>query len=203
MISVVDYGVANLGSILNMLRKVGAAAETVGTPEEIMAAEKIILPGVGAFDHGVSTLNSRGLVGALRARALGDRVPILGICLGMQMLGKSSEEGELSGLGLIDARCERFRFDGRGHLKVPHMGWSLLETKRASPLTADLGEKARFYFVHSYHIVCADPSDVLATAFYGIEFVALVQHENVYGAQFHPEKSHRFGMALLSNFARL
>lgn len=203
MISVVDYGVANLGSILNMLRKVGARAEAVSTPDAIERAEKLILPGVGAFDHGMTALSERGLADVLKGRVAGDGVPLLGICLGMQLLGNGSEEGALAGLGLIDGRCVRFRFADERTLKVPHMGWNVLMPRRESPLFKGLDENARFYFVHSYHLVCADASDVLATARYGIEFTAMVQRGSVWGAQFHPEKSHRFGMTLLRNFAEI
>ena len=203
MISVVDYGVANLGSILNMLHKAGAQAEAVSTPDAIARAEKLILPGVGAFDHGMAALSERGLAEALKKRVACASVPLLGICLGMQLLGNSSEEGSLAGLGLIDGRCARFRFGDERPLKVPHMGWNVLAPKRASPLFKGLEENARFYFVHSYHLVCADASDVLATAHYGIEFTAVVQRGNVWGVQFHPEKSHRFGMTLLRNFAEM
>lgn len=204
MISIVDYGVANLGSILNMLRKAGARAEPVSTPEQVARAEKIILPGVGAFDNGISALREKGMVEPLRKKALVDKAPILGICLGMQMLGKGSEEGKLAGLGLLDAYCERFRFSRDSKQKVPHMGWSLIASRRRdSALLQGLDDKARFYFVHSYHLVCSDPADVLASACHGIEFVAMVQRGNVFGAQFHPEKSHRFGMALLRNFGEM
>ncbi len=204
MISIIDYGVANLGSILNMLRKVGARAELVSSKEAVARAEKIILPGIGAFDHGISALRERGLVDVLRKKVLDDKVPLLGVCLGMQMLGKVSEEGHLAGLGLLDAHCKRFSFTDDHRQKVPHMGWSLLAPRQQeSALLKGLDAKARFYFVHSYHMVCADPADVLATACYGSEFVAMVQRGNVFGAQFHPEKSHRFGMALLHNFAEV
>jgi imidazole glycerol-phosphate synthase subunit HisH len=205
MISIVDYGVANLGSMLNMLRKVGARAECVSTAEALDRAEKIILPGVGAFDNGMSALKERNLVASLKKKVLEDKVPILGVCLGMQMLGRGSEEGSLPGLGLLDAYCKRFSFAERSRQKVPHMGWSLLVPQRpgSSLLLDGLDSQARFYFVHSYHLVCAEPEDVLANASYGVEFVAMVQRGNVCGAQFHPEKSHRFGMALLHNFARM
>ena len=202
MIGVVDYGVANLGSILNMFRKLGTQAQAVSTVSELEAAEKIILPGVGAFDYGVEALAERGLIDALKA-SVADSVPLLGICLGMQLLGGSSEEGELAGLGLIDARCERFRFDEGEQLKVPHMGWNHLRAQRENPLLKSLDERARFYFVHSYHMACADPSDVLARSDYGFEFTSMVNRGNVWGAQFHPEKSHKFGMAMLRNFAGL
>jgi imidazole glycerol-phosphate synthase subunit HisH len=203
MISVIDYGVCNLGSMLNMLRKVGAQAQLVSTAAELERAEKLVLPGVGAFDNGIGALRERGLAEALRKRVVHDKVPLLGVCLGMQMLGRRSEEGGTEGLGLIDAEVRRFRFAPDSRKKVPHMGWNLLAQRRKGPLLRDLAARSRFYFCHSYHLVCADPGDVLATADYGGEFVAALQHENVYGVQFHPEKSHRFGMALLHNFAEL
>lgn len=203
MISVIDYGVCNLGSMLNMLRKVGAQAQLVSTAEELDRAEKLILPGVGAFDNGIAALKERGMIAPLRKKALEDKVPLLGVCLGMQMLGSSSEEGSMAGLGLIDAQARRFRFAQESALKVPHMGWNLLAPQRQSGLLGGLDPKSRFYFCHSYHLVCRDPADVLAHTRYGGEFVAMVQHGNVYGVQFHPEKSHRFGMALLHNFAEM
>lgn len=203
LISVIDYGVANLGSMLNMLRKIGARAELVSTPEAIERAEKILLPGVGAFDHGMSALSERGMAEPLKKKVQEEKVPLLGVCLGMQMLGNGSEEGQLAGLGLIDACCQRFSFDEGSKLKIPHMGWGQLLQQQESRLLDGLDAKARFYFVHSYHLVCANHSDVLATANYGREFVAMIQHGNIYGAQFHPEKSHRFGMALLKNFAEI
>lgn len=203
MISVVDYGVANLGSMLNMLRKAGAAAELVDSPEALARARKIVLPGIGAFDHGVAALAERGLVDVLRGKALEERVPLLGVCLGMQMLGLGSEEGVREGLGLIRMRCERFRLPEGSRLKVPHMGWSTIAPRHASPLLDGLDGEARFYFVHSYHAVCERDEDVLATSPYGVEFVSVVESGNVRGVQFHPEKSHRYGMALLRNFASL
>jgi glutamine amidotransferase len=201
MISVIDYGVCNLGSMLNMLRKVGVQARLVATAEELERAEKIILPGVGAFDNGMGALRERGLAESLRTKVLRDKVPLLGVCLGMQMLGRRSEEGSLDGLGLVDAEAYRFRFAPGSTQKVPHMGWSLLAPRRDSGLLRGLDAGSRFYFCHSYHVVCGDPDDVLASADYGGDVVAMLQRDNVYGVQFHPEKSHRFGMALLHNFA--
>lgn len=203
MISVIDYGVGNLGSMLNMLRKVGAQAQLVSTSEELDRAEKLILPGVGAFDNGIAALTERGLFEPLRKKALADKVPLLGVCLGMQMLGRSSEEGSMKGLHLVDAETRRFRFTRDNEHKVPHMGWSLLATRGDSALLRGLDAMTRFYFCHGYHLVCSDPADVLASACYGSDFVAMVQCGNVFGVQFHPEKSHRFGMALLHNFAEM
>ena len=203
MIAVVSYGVSNVGSILNMLKKIGAPAVAVSTPAEIERAEKLILPGIGAFDNGMTALSDIGLVEPLKRRGGRDGIPILGICLGMQLLGLASEEGVLPGLGLVKGRCVRFRPGGASSLKVPHMGWSSLAPRRDSALFCGLDHEARFYFVHSYHLECDGPADVLATAHYGIEFTAMVQRDNVWGAQFHPEKSHRYGMTLLNNFSKL
>ena len=200
IISIVDYGVSNLGSIRNMLRKLGFEAELVSTPDGVTEATKIILPGVGAFDHGMTALEDLRLIGPLKSKAVEDKVPILGICLGMQLLGEGSEEGSLDGLGLIEGGCFRFRLPPESDFKVPHMGWNEPLQKQASPLLKGLNHGARFYFTHSYHLVCQDPADVLAIATHGIEFTAMVQRNNVFGVQFHPEKSHRFGMTLLQNF---
>jgi len=203
MIAVVSYGVSNVGSILNMLKKIGAPAVAVSTPAEIERAEKLILPGIGAFDNGMTALTDLGLVEPLKHRVGQDGIPLLGICLGMQLLGSGSEEGVLPGLGLVNGRSIRFRSGGVPPLRVPHMGWNALASHRESALLCGLDNGARFYFVHSYHFECQRPADVLATARYGIEFTAMVQRDNVWGAQFHPEKSHRYGMALLRNFAKL
>lgn len=200
MIAVVDYGVANIGSMLNMLRKVGATAVAASTAEAVHGADKIILPGVGAFDNGMAALHGLGLVDALRERALHARVPFLGVCLGMQLLGDSSEEGSAAGLGLIAGRSLRLRPPVDSRLKVPHMGWNTVRATRATPLLNG-DDDARFYFVHSYHLHCADPADVLGTSQYGETFTSMVQRGNITGTQFHPEKSHRYGMELLRQFA--
>lgn len=202
MIAVIDYGLGNLGSIANMLKKVGAVATVTADPAIIRQADRLILPGVGAFDTGVRNLEERGLIPVLNERVLEENIPILGVCLGMQLMGRRSEEGQLPGLGWLDATAVRFKFEGvNAHLKIPHMGWNELTICQPHPLFANLQEESRFYFVHSYHVVCADPTNVLARTTYGFDFTSAVVKGNIIGVQFHPEKSHRFGMALLRNFA--
>lgn len=200
MIAVVDYGLGNLGSILNMLRVIGQRVEIVSAPMELAKADKLILPGVGAFDAGMIRLQESGLAELLVQLVTEDHKPLLGICLGMQMLGRSSEEGQLPGLNLIPFECKRFSFI-EASLKIPHMGWDIVNVARESPLVAGLSDGERYYFVHSYHAVCDSPENVLMTCDYGYEFAAAVMSDNVYGVQFHPEKSHDFGMKLLKNFA--
>lgn len=202
MIAVVDYGMANIGSVLNMFRKVGAAAVASADVATLRSAKKIVLPGVGAFDSAMERLRQLDLVGPLTELALERRVPVLGICLGMQLLLESSEEGDTRGLGWIPGRVRRFAFSGENvRLRIPHMGWNELKLAKASTLFQGVTEPQRFYFVHSYYAQCDNAADVLGTASYGSEFVAAVEHDNVAGTQFHPEKSHRFGMRLLQAFA--
>lgn len=217
MIVIVDYGMGNLGSILNMLKRIGCPldqARASHDPQEIAAASKLILPGVGAFDSGMARLRELGLVELLNQRVLADRVPVLGVCLGMQLLTKGSEEGSLPGLGWIDGETVRFRFStdpalqaggtpAQAALKVPHMGWNTVQLEREGSLLAGMDPDMRFYFVHSYHVVCHQAEDILATTEYGYRFVSVLQRGNVMGAQFHPEKSHKFGMRLLKNFWEL
>ena len=202
MITIVDYGVGNLGSIVNMLKKIGAKAQASSDPDVLRQAEKLILPGVGAFDPGMRKLNEVGLAPLLNELVLEKKVPVIGLCLGMQLMTKRSEEGTEAGLGWIDAETVRFKFrPENAHLKIPHMGWNSLDIRRQHPLVSDLGPESRFYFVHSYHIVCADEADVVAYTDYGYPLAAVINKDNIMGAQFHPEKSHRYGMQLLKNFA--
>lgn len=202
MIVIVDYGMGNLGSILNMLKKIGAEAVISSRIEEIEQASKLILPGVGAFDNGMRNLAERGVQAVLDRKVLGEKTPILGICLGMQLFSRQSEEGRLPGLGWIEAETVRFRFDEvNSHLKIPHMGWNTVRVAKESPLFRDTNGEERFYFVHSFHVVCRDRRDILAETPYGFDFTSAVQRGNIMGVQFHPEKSHRFGMKLLKNFA--
>lgn len=203
MITIVDYGMGNLGSIVNMLRRAGFEARASSEPAEIAAASKLILPGVGAFDSGIQHLDELGLRAVLETRAQAG-TPVLGICLGMQLLFEGSEEGQLPGLGWLRGRCVRFRFEaGQERLKVPHMGWNEVAPTRRDSLFATLRDDAGFYFVHSYYAQCADDSDVLARTHHGHSFVSAVQRGNVFGTQFHPEKSHSHGLRLLTCFAEL
>ena len=202
MIIVVDYGMANVGSVVNMLRKAGAAALATADRDLIGKAAKLILPGVGAFDSAVRRLRELDLAGVLTEAAVVRGVPTLGICLGMQLLLEGSEEGRLPGLGWIRGRARRFTTEGMGEdLRVPHMGWNELTLHKASRLFDGVQERQRFYFVHSYHAVCEEPADILATTTYGSEFVSAMERGNITGVQFHPEKSHRFGLRLLKAFA--
>ncbi len=201
MIVIVDYGMGNLGSILNMFRRIGVRTRVAGDPESVRTAEKILLPGVGSFDAAMQRIDASGFREVLDHKAMEERVPVLGICLGMQLLTRRSEEGSLPGLGWIDADTRRF--PSSPGLKVPHMGWNVAEPTRESPLTAELPEDSRFYFVHSYFVRVDDSEHSVMRTTHGVEFDAAVQRDNIFGAQFHPEKSHKFGMRLLSNFAAL
>ena len=201
MIVVVDYGMGNLGSIANMLKKIGAAARISSDIPEIEGADKLILPGVGAFDNGMIKLHELGLVDILNTKVLQDKTPILGLCLGMQLFTQESEEGELAGLGWFEAQTVRFKFDkDQQGLKIPHMGWNYIQVQKPSRLFEGMPEESRFYFVHSYHPVCQNQRDVLATTVYGYDFPSIIMRDNILGAQFHPEKSHKFGMRLFKNF---
>jgi glutamine amidotransferase len=203
VIVVIDYGMGNLGSIVNMLKKVGAQAAVSSEAEMIERADRLILPGVGAFDNAIKNLTDRGLIPLLNTKVVRDKTPILGVCLGMQLLAQRSEEGHLPGLGWLDAEVIRFKFDpAHAHLKIPHMGWNTLQICQPHPLWAELDAEPRFYFVHSYHLACRSMDTVLAQTHYGYAFTSAVAKENILGVQFHPEKSHKFGMRLLNNFAK-
>jgi imidazole glycerol-phosphate synthase subunit HisH len=202
VIVIIDYGVGNLGSVENMLKKIGVKAVVSSDAAEIDKAEKLILPGVGAFDHGMQSLNERGLSGVLNRKVVTEKTPILGLCLGMQLFAKTSEEGRSPGLGWLDAALVRFDFGGSDvRLKVPHMGWNFIRISRPHPVLDGFDSESRFYFVHSYYMKCGDPSDVLAFTDYPAPFAAAVGRGHIVGVQFHPEKSHKFGMHLLRNFA--
>ena len=203
MTAVINYGLGNVSSILNMLKTIGAKDSILANrPEEILQADKIILPGVGAFDTGMELLKKSGLTEAINKHVLEAKKPLLGICLGMQMLGASSEEGNSPGLNYIPFVNKRFVFEDQTR-KIPHMGWDYVEiVKKESLLIHDIKIPARYYFVHSYHAVCENPDDIVMNCDYGYPFTAAVSRDNIYGVQFHPEKSHIYGMEMLSNFVK-
>lgn len=202
-IGIVACGLGNTASIQRMFEAVDCDAEIIVSPSDIDRCGKLVLPGVGAFDAGMQLLADGGWVEPLNQAALDRKMPVLGICLGMQLLCRGSEEGVLPGLGWIDADVRILDTGGDPKLKLPHMGWSVTEPARDSALLLDNGEEKRFYYVHKYRVLCDRPENVLATAKYGESFVSAVQRDNIYGVQFHPEKSHRFGKELLGRFGRL
>ena len=201
MIVIVDYGMGNLGSIQNMIKKAGGTAVISSKIEDIERADKLILPGVGAFDTGVKNMDQLGLRPVLNQKVLKEKTPTLGICLGMHLMTRRSEEGTLPGFGWIDGETVKFRFEGsENHLKIPHMGWNTLQINQNHRIFEGFNEEASFYFVHSYHVVCDQKEQVLARTHYGYDFVSAVHKDNIIGVQFHPEKSHKFGMRVFKNF---
>ena len=204
MIHVVDYGLGNVQAFLTLYKRLGFEATRAKTAADLAGASKIILPGVGAFDHAIELLDHSGMRPTLETLVLQDKVPVLGICVGMQILASASDEGRLPGLGWVPGKVRSFRLGERSaSLPLPHMGWNDVQTKPGSPLFAGLESDARFYFLHSYFFECDEPSHAAATAFYGLDFSCAVSAGNVYGVQFHPEKSHHFGAQLLKNFVEL
>lgn len=203
MITIVNYGMGNLGSVQNMLKRIGAESKITSDINEIEQAEKILLPGVGSFDAAITKIDELNLRSVLVHKAKVDKIPFLGICLGMQLLTRSSEEGILAGLDLVPAKTVKFKFEESQHLKIPHMGWNLVRKNTESLLTQNFTDDYRFYFVHSYKVECDNNQNSILKTNYGGEFDSAIQNENVYGAQFHPEKSHKFGMHLLTNFSKI
>jgi len=200
MIVIIDYGLGNLGSIKNMLKKLGTKEVIISSDfNDLQVAEGVILPGVGAFDMAMSKLEEYGFVEPLNKYVCSLKKPILGICLGMQLLGKRSEEGVLPGLGFLDFDNIRLDVERYG-LRVPHMGWDYVQVKKESPIVKGIEDYPRYYFVHSYYAVCKDSDDILMTCHYGTDITVAVQKHNIYGVQFHPEKSHKYGMHILRNF---
>jgi len=202
VIVVIDYGLGNPASVRNMLRKAGHSAEVTSDPGVIRSASRLILPGVGAFDHGMANLAERGLIDVLNEAVRQRGTPILGICLGLQLMSRKSEEGVLPGLGWLAADTVRFRFPADAGERVPHMGWNSVTPAAETFLSREMLPDARFYFVHSYSVRCDDPADVALTTHYGGPVVAAAVRGNVAGTQFHPEKSHKFGLALLHAFVQ-
>lgn len=202
MIAILDYGMGNLKSIYNMFKKIGIQSIVTSDVEIIKNADKYLLPGVGSFDHGIYALKNAPFFETFENEVLLHKKPLLGICLGMQLLGNKSEEGNQQGLGWIDAETKKFNLIDK-ELSIPHMGWNQVHPIGHNQLFQGLAEENRFYFVHSYHIICHDKKDILATSNYGEMFTCSIHKENIYGVQFHPEKSHKFGMQLLKNFGEI
>ena len=198
---IVDSGMGNIASVANIIRKIGGEAKISSSFDEIRQARKLILPGVGSFDVGINALKKKSLDSAIKVAVRENGSALLGICLGMQLLFESSEEGSQPGLGLIQGHVRRFQIN-KPKLLIPHMGWNVVKPKQPSCLFSTDDEQ-RFYFVHSYHADCANIADVSATTYYGRDFVSAVENNNVMGVQFHPEKSHRFGMALFKRYLNL
>lgn len=203
MIAIINYGLGNLASIKNMCKRLGIDAVITSSIDEIKNASHLLLPGVGHFKKGMANLDESGLRGVITEQVIDNKKPILGICLGAQLLTKHSEEGDVDGLGWVDARTVRFDTSKLGRLPVPHMGWSDIKLKKSCTLWDDLPEHQRFYFVHAYHFNFEQESEITATCNYGYEFACAFQKDNIYGAQFHPEKSHKFGMKVLENFNKV
>ena len=203
MVTIVDYGMGNLASVKNILRYLGYDSVISGDIKDITQADKLILPGVGHFGRAMEEINKRGMIEILNTQVMDKKVPVLGICLGMQLLLSSSEEGEAEGLGWIPGQVTRFNPADMGELKVPHMGWDYVKVEQNNPIVNGVDDNSRFYFVHSYHAQCENRENCIATTEYGITFDSIIGRDNIYGAQFHPEKSHKFGMQLLNNFLKL
>lgn len=200
MITIINYGLGNLGSVFNMFKKIGASAEITSDVNVISKAKKILLPGVGAFDSAMEKLSAGELRDVLNQKALVEKIPVLGICLGMQLLSRGSEEGKLKGLDWIPSFTYRFP---KTELKIPHMGWNFVSKNSLSPLTENFHAEFKFYFVHSFYVKADNEENSILRTRYGLTFDSGIQKDNIFGFQFHPEKSHKFGMQLFENFAKL
>jgi glutamine amidotransferase len=203
MIAIVDYGVGNVRAFVNVYHRLNIDVKPARRPEELASASRIVLPGVGSFDHAMDQLQRSGMREVLDDLVLRQRVPVLGVCVGMQMLGHASDEGQLPGLGWVGGRVKIMTsLTSAAAPPLPHMGWNDVRPAGDSPLFARL-ETARFYFLHSYYFECADHKDAIASSTYGLDFACAVNSGNIFGVQFHPEKSHHYGARLLQNFAEM
>lgn len=204
MITIINYGLGNVQAFANVYKRLNIPAAIARNAQDLVGASKLILPGVGAFDHAMELLDGSGMRGAIEEMVLRKAVPVLGVCVGMQILAGSSDEGMLSGLGWINGRVRRFDEKTLPQPpRLPHMGWNDVVPKPDAKLFSGLEQDSRFYFLHSYYVDCASNDNVLATSEYGIAFGCAVRSNNIYGVQFHPEKSHDYGVRLLKNFAEL
>jgi len=203
-IVIVDYGLGNLASIKNMLKAIGTPSIITSDISEIRKSDKLILAGVGAFAQAIQNLKELNLLQVLNNLVLTEKVPILGICLGMQLFTEKSEEGSEKGFGWIKGKTVKFHFDtNEANLKIPHMGWNTIKIERNNFLFEGLDNDTKFYFVHSYYVSCEDQEDILTTTFHGFNFTSALQKENIYGVQFHPEKSHKFGKSVMERFTAI
>lgn len=204
MITIVNYGSGNINAIGNIYTRLNIPFSIAHEPKSLIGAEKIILPGVGAFDETMSVLDKSGFREVLDEEVLGKKTPVIGVCVGMQILGEKSEEGKLSGLGWIKGEVKKFDINKlQLKPKIPHLGWNSVKKSKESPIFSNIDEEQGFYFLHSYYFECADPADIMSQTNYGGEFTSSINHENIFGVQFHPEKSHTNGITLLKNFANL
>lgn len=204
MITIIDYGLGNIKAFVNVYERLNVKTKIAHTPEDIKGATKIILPGVGAFDYAMAQLKASGMRDELENQVLGNKIPVVGICVGMQMLAKSSDEGNLPGLGWIDGEVKLFDSNLIPYkTRLPHMGWNSIKPVNGNPLMSDFNIDSRFYFLHSYYFVCHNEDEIISTTEYGATFASAVNKDNIYGIQFHPEKSHSNGVQLLKNFAML
>jgi imidazole glycerol-phosphate synthase subunit HisH len=201
MIGIIDYGVGNVRAFLNVFNRLGVVAKRVNTSEDISEARSLILPGVGSFDHAMTALNNSGIRETLELRVLQDHTPILGVCVGMQMLAQTSDEGKLPGLGWLPASVKNL--DGITDKPLPHMGWNNISFNSKCPLFKGFEDSPLFYFLHSYYFSAININDVMAQTNYGTNFGCVVQKGNIFGVQYHPEKSHKCGELLLKNFSEL
>ena len=204
MITIINYGLGNIRAFVNLYERLNIPIRVAEKAADLTGTTKIILPGVGAFDYAMTKLNQSGMREELDLLVLEQHLPVLGICVGMQILAYSSEEGELPGLGWIQGTVRKFDASTlKSKTQLPHMGWNTIKPAANNPLMINLNDESRFYFLHSYYYQCNNPDDVIATTVYGIEYCSAVNHVNIYGVQFHPEKSHQWGIQLLKNFAEL
>ena len=205
MITIIDYGAGNIGSIQNMIKKMGGKSIISSCPKEISVAKKLILPGVGSFDFGMNNLKKNNLIDVLHNKVIENKTPILGICLGMQLMTLESQEGDLPGLGWINAKVKKFEPPEK-KFKIPHMGWNKVKIVKSSKLFSDSSSNQilrKFYFVHSYYVECFDSKDILGSTNFILDFTSAFEKNNIIGLQFHPEKSHKYGMEIIKNFINI